>query len=559
MTTIATLGTEGSLDWEAARRYRPEAQIRSFPHISAMINAFSQGRTDLAIIPAYNTRDGENKEFLRAMAQLESGCWVDNLVMPIHLSLGAVDEKSAIDLVIGKPHLLKQCSEFFTDSFPDASIMATQNLEQDLAAIVRERKMGCGVIAPEKVLEAHGLVIREREVAPFNRTRYAILGRKPAASTGYDATVMITRPLRDRVGLLYDILGEFSRRGISLLDMRTESDLKTQELLFYMEAEGHIEDQKIKLALERIENHIIQEPGAIRILGSFPRIDMRTKLISNVGFIGTGDMSKWFAERLENEGYTITMTGRSTKTTPEEMIGEVEVVIICVPISATPATIEQYGPLLKDGQALVIMAGEAENTLDTALTCCAKGVEVMLVHNLWGPKAATMKDKNVSVVKTPRSGVLCSEFESFLYKHGSIICKDTPVQHDLLMGFSQKLPTAISMAMAMALKDNNISTDEIGGHSTLTSLYGLLAMCRVHAQNPRTYGEILCTRGAGRKIVRDFVKNLTAVLDLSEDENIAELCNIIEESRGFLSEDFLSARMKQALAVDETLGRVIKN
>ena len=60
-----------------------------------------------------------------------------------------------------------------------------------------------------------------------------------------------------------------------------------------------------------------------------------------------------------------------------------------------------------------------------------------------------------------------------------------------MMGFSQKLPTAISLAMAMALKDNDISTDEIGDHSTLTSLYGLLAMCRVHAQNPRTYGEIL--------------------------------------------------------------------
>jgi len=512
----------------------------------------------MAIIPAYNTRDGENKDFLRAMASLEGGFWVDNLVVPIHLSLGAVDESSQIDLIFGKPHLLKQCSEFFTERFPDASIMATQNLDHDIEAIVRDQTTNRGVIAPEKVLTAHGLMIREREVAPFNRTRYAILGRQPAKPTGYDATVMITVPLRDRVGLLYDILGEFSRRGISLLDMRTESDLKTQELLFYMEAEGHIEDEKIRLALERIENSIIQEPGSIRILGSFPRVDMRTKLISATGFIGTGDMSAWFAQRLENEGYHVTMTGRSTEITPEAMIRQVEVVIVCVPISATPATIEKYGPILKDGQALVIMAGEAENTLDTALRCCSKGVEIMLVHNLWGPKAATMKDKNVTVVKTPRSGVLCSEFESFLYKHGSIISKDTPVQHDLLMGFSQKLPTAISMAMALALKDNNISPDEIGSHSTLTSLYGLLAMCRVHAQNPRTYGEILSTRGAGRKIVRDFVKNLTAILDLSEEENIQELCRIIKESRGYLTEDFLRDRMKQALAVDETLGRVIR-
>ncbi len=558
-TTIATLGPEGSLDWEAARRYNPEAKLLIFPHISAVIGAFVKNRADLAVIPVYNTRDGERKEFLRAMAQLgpDQGYWTDNLVLPVELSLGGLDEKSELRLIIGESHVLKQCSEFLAEHFPDTSLMATHNLENDLATIRGEQLSDRGVIAPEEVLAGHHLVIRQREVAPYNRTRYAILGRKPTPATGYDATVMITAPLKDRVGLLYDILGEFSRRGVSLLDMRTESDLKSQKLLFYVEAEGHIDDQKIRLALERIENHIIQEPGAIRILGSFPRVDMRTKLITDVGFIGTGEMSKWFAKRLENEGYRVLLTGRNTELSPEAMLAQVQVVMICVPISATSTAIAKYGPQMRDGQALVILAGEAETTIDTALRCCSPGVEVMLAHNLWGPQAATMKDKNVTVVRTSRSGVLCSEIESFLYKHGALISRDTAVQHDLMMGVSQKLPTAISMALALTLKDNGIPPGEIGNHSTLTSLYGILAMCRVHAQNPRTYGEILATKGAGRQIVRDFVRHLTALLDLAEAENIEELGRIIEESRGYLTEEFLKDRMKQALAVDETLGRVI--
>lgn len=555
--TIATLGPEGSLDWKAAQRYNPEARLVAFPHISALISAFVKNRADLAVIPVYNTRDGERKEFFRAMAQISEGYWIDNLVLPVELSLGGLDERSELALILGESHVLKQCSEFLAEHFPDTSLMVTHNLESDLAAIRRDRLADRGVLAPEEVLTAHGLAIRQREVAPFNRTRYAVLGRRPSPPTGYDATVLLTRPLKDRVGLLYDILGEFSRRGVSLLDMRTESDLKSQELLFYVEAEGHRDDQKIRLALERIENHIIQEPGAIRILGSFPRVDMRTKLITDVGFIGTGEMSKWFAKRLENEGYRVLLSGRATELTPEAMVAQVQVVMVCVPISATSATIEKYGPLLRDGQALVIMAGEAETTIDAALRCCSPGVEVMLVHNLWGPQAATMKDKNVSVVRTGRSGVLCSEIESFLYKHGSHISLDTAVQHDLMMGVSQKLPTAISMALALTLKDNAIPPGEIGSHSTLTSLYGILAMCRVHAQNPRTYGEILATRGAGRKIVRDFARHLTAVLDLAEQEQIEELCRLIEGSRDYLTEEFLKDRMRQALAVDETLGRVI--
>ncbi len=558
MTTIATLGPENSLDWQAARRFKPEAELITFPSPSALINAFAQGRADLAVIPVYNTRDGESREFFRAMAMLRGGYWIDNMVLPIHLSLGTIEHDSRLELIVGETHHLKQCSEFLADNFPDISTMATNNLEQDLAAISSGKLTDRGVIAPEGVLKAHGLKIREREVAPYNRTRYAVLGRTPTPPSGYDATALITAPLQDRVGLLFDTLGEFSRRGINILDMRTENDLKTQRMQFYIEAEGHIDDQNVKQALERIENHIIQEPGAIKVLGSFPRVDMRTKLIGRIGFIGTGDMSLWFADRLENEGYRIIMTGRSTEVTPEQMINQVDMVIICVPISATPGAIEKYGPLLKDGQALIVMAGEAEAPLETAMRRCSPGVELMLAHNLWGPQAATMKDKNVTVVRTPRSGVLCSEFESFLYKHGSIISRDTPVKHDKLMGVSQKLPTAISMAMAMALRDNEIAPDDIGAHSTLTSLYGILAMSRLHAQNPRTYGEILSSKGAGRAIISDFVKNLITIQELAEEGEISRLCEIIEQNRQFLTEDFLKDRMKQSLAVDNTLGRILK-
>lgn len=558
MTTIATLGPENSLDWQAARQFGPEAELITFANTTALISAFGQGQADLAVIPVYNTRDGESREFFRAMAMLKDSYWVDNLVLPVHLSLGTIDNKSKLDLIVGEAHQLKQCSEFFADNFPGISVMATHNLEQDLAAIGSEKLTNRGVIAPERLLKAHNLIMREREVAPYNRTRYAILGRKSTPPSGYDATAMITAPLQDRVGLLFDTLGEFSRRGINILDMRTENDLKTQRMQFYVEAEGHIDDENIKNALERIESTIIQEPGAIKVLGSFPRVDMRTKLISSAGFIGTGDMSLWFADRLENEGYRVIMTGRTTELKPEEMIEQVDVVIICVPISATSTAIKRYAPLLKDGQALIIMAGEAEAPLEMAMQNCRAGVELMLVHNLWGPQAASMKDKNVTVVRTPQSGVLCSEIESFLYKHGAIISRDSPVKHDKLMGVSQKLPTAISMAMAMALRDNEIDPEDIGSHSTLTSLYGILAMSRLHAQNPRTYGEILSSKGAGRAIVRDFVNNLITILDLAEDEKIPDLCAIIDENRKFLTDNFLKDRMKQSLAVDGTLGRIIK-
>ncbi|MDH3392726.1 MAG: prephenate dehydrogenase/arogenate dehydrogenase family protein, partial [Desulfobulbaceae bacterium] len=304
---------------------------------------------------------------------------------------------------------------------------------------------------------------------------------------------------------------------------------------------------------------IIQEPGAIKVLGSYPRLDMRAKRINTIGFIGTGEMSQWFAKRLESEGYKCLLTGRSTDLTPEEMINQVELVAICVPISATAGAIAQYGPHLKENQALVLLAGEAENNLNAAIAHTGSEVEVMLVHNLWGPKAATMKDKNASVVRTERSGPLCSEFEAFLYKHGADIAQDSATRHDLLMGVGQKLPTSISIAMAMALKENGIAPADIASHSTLTSLYGVLAMCRAHAQNPRTYAEILAARGDGRKIVKSFAENLLRIIELAETEKVTEICEIIDSNRRYLNEDFLATSMRQSLAVDEVLGKLIKS
>jgi prephenate dehydratase/prephenate dehydrogenase len=559
MKSIATLGPEGSSSWQAAKKFAPDAEIKLFPNTPAVIKAFTEKQTELALIPVYNTREGESIEYFRIMEKLRHAHWIDNIVLPIHLSLGSLDNKHDLSMLIGKSNSFRQCEEYISNNYPLLPQLTVSDLQQAINDVKDQKKLDHGFVAIEEFLVANGLVIREREMAPHNQTRFAVISTSPSEPTGYDATALLTLPLNDRVGLLFDILGEFTRRGINIIDMRTESDIKTQKLQIYIEAEGHIKDHNLTDAVRTISEQIIQDPDSFQVLGSFPRVDMRTKHISSFGFIGTGDMSIWFADRLENEGYKSILTGRTSKLTPEEMIPQVDVVVICVPISSTASTVKKYGPLIKDGQALIILAGVAENALDEALKVTRPGVEVMLVHNLWGPQAKTMKDKNATVVRTTRSGLFCSEFEAFLYKHGALINQDSPSQHDLLMGVGQKLPTTVSVALAMTLKDNQIPNNEIGTHSTLTSLYGILAMARIHTQNPRTYAEIMATAGDGRKIVKSFADNLVKLMDLANSGKIDELCKIIEENKNYLSDDFLEARMKQSLAVDETLGKIISS
>jgi len=558
--TVATVGPKNSHAWLAANQYAPGAEIVLYPHARALMSGYANGHADLVVVPVYNTREGENKPYFQLFEKLKSGYWIDNIVLPVHISLGALvpgTRRDDLHTLIGCQAVFKQCEEYIGTVLPDVTLMGVHDIEAAIDGIAPDQRAGHGALGGEELLAGLGLTMIERDVAPHNRTRYAVLGPELTVPTGYDATVLITEPLDDRVGMLVDILGEFTRRGINILDMRSENDIKTQKLQVYIEVEGHIQDRIIQEAVERIEKRVIQQPGSLRLLGSFPRVDMRTKYIRSFGFIGTGAMSEWFADRLVHEGYKVMLTGRSTELRPEAMIPEVDVLAICVPISATVATIERYAPLLDDGQALVLLAGEAEKTVQKALEVTSDGVEVMLVHNLWGPQAATMKDKNAIVVRTSRSGRFCAEFEAFLYKHGADIYQDSPDKHDLLMGIGQKLPTVISVALAMTLDMNGITAEDIAGHCTLTSLYPILAMARVHAQNPRTYAEIMAMSGESSKIVSDFADNMKKVMAMAGGSDIHRLVDLIDENAEHLSREFIRARMEQAKAVDEVLGRMV--
>ncbi len=522
------------------------------------MNAFLERAAEFAIIPVYNTRTGRVKEYSQFMVDSIEYChWVDNIILPIHLSLAAKNDCNlpSIDTIVGRNSVFHQCREYLDSFFPDVTLIASNEVLTTFEELSCRTKKQIAVLESDNFIKENNLQTLVREVVSHNKTRFAVIARKPSQITRHDATALISRPLEDRVGLLADIMGEFTHRGINIIDLQSENDIKTQKLQIYLEIEGHQNTSVVKQALDAVENRVIQVSGSINILGSFPRVDMRTRNIKSFGFIGSGAMSLWFAERLENEGYTTIVTGRTSQITPAEMIPQVDVVMICVPISVTAKTIRQYGPKLKEGQALIILAGESENTINAAIEATDHRVEIMFVHNLWGPQALTMKDKNASIVRTHRSGSFCSEFESFLYKHGADIYQDNALKHDLLMGVGQKLPTTVSVALGMTLREHNIQYTDISSHSTLTSLYGILAMARIHNQNPRTYAEIMATRGEGRKIVRSFAENILKIIDLAENGQIESLNEIMLENKSVMPKKFLENRMKEARAVDEILSK----
>jgi prephenate dehydratase/prephenate dehydrogenase len=553
MTSIGALGPVGTYSWQAVNQYNPEAEIVLFETIPKIFDAFEANTLDQAIVPLYNTIDKVIPETFNRLKMMPEDKWIiDNFTLPIQHTLGTLDDTHDITLLMSKDTVLRQCERYIAQHYPNVAVKALSSTAQGIQVIRNEELHHAAVIASKDAILAQGLVVRDENLVKNNRTRFAVLGREIPAASGFDGTIIVTTPLRDRVGLLHDILEEFESRNINLLDLRSDTDVDTQRLFFYIEMEGHIHDPQVNAAIDHIKA-IIEDPNSVKVLGSFPRVEIRQHKIKRVGFIGTGPMSTWFQERLAREGIETYLTGRTSELRPEQMIPQVDVVIPCVPISAGAQVLHQYAKLLQPGQALILLAGEATETLQKALEYTAPQVEIMAIHNLWGPNAKNMKNKNAIIIKTDRSGELCQEFENFLYKHGAHLTHDRPKKHNLMMGIEQKLPTAISIAFANVLRRYQITPADLQAHATLTSIYFILSISRLHAQSPKTYTEILTSNFEGTGILTDFLQELEVVKTLGEQGERHALEEMVRQNTNYLGHKFLDRYFTLTQNIDALL------
>ena len=240
MTRISTLGPHGSDSCLAALRYDGSAEVLLFNHIDDVLNCVESGQSDYALIPVYNTREGEIKEYFRVMAELDQNFWVDNIVLPIHLSLGGYSlefKPDDVKFIYGRSSVLNQCEDYISRNMAKATRVSIHDVSTAAAEILTGRNSTSVLIDTEEVLAQHGLILINRELAAHNRTRFAIIGPTPHPQTGYDATSIITKPLADRVGLLVDTLNEFTKRGVNIVDLRSKNDIETQKLQIYLEIE----------------------------------------------------------------------------------------------------------------------------------------------------------------------------------------------------------------------------------------------------------------------------------------------------------------------------------
>ncbi|MCI5129909.1 MAG: hypothetical protein D3907_15825 [Candidatus Electrothrix sp. AUS3] len=113
--TLGTLAPEQSQAWQAATQYASQAKMQTkvklYPHLSGLVDAFITQKVDQIVLPIFNTRQGENKQYFRLFEQIKRGYWLDNVVLPTNLSLGvfAPDMRiQEIEVLLGRRAVFRQ-------------------------------------------------------------------------------------------------------------------------------------------------------------------------------------------------------------------------------------------------------------------------------------------------------------------------------------------------------------------------------------------------------------------------------------------------------------------
>jgi chorismate mutase/prephenate dehydratase len=113
------------------------------------------------------------------------------------------------------------------------------------------------------------MLAAEIEDRPDNTTRFLVLGRKLFTPSGSDrTTLLVSISHTDAPGALHRLLAPLAEHRVSMTRIESRpSHRRKWDYVFFIDIEGHAEDQHVAKALEGLQ----KRSSLFRVLGSYPR------------------------------------------------------------------------------------------------------------------------------------------------------------------------------------------------------------------------------------------------------------------------------------------------
>jgi chorismate mutase/prephenate dehydratase len=265
---IAYLGPEATYAHMAAReQFGSQAVFVPVVTIPQVFAEVERAHVEYGVVPIENSSEGSVAITLDTLVGSTVSIIAEVALEIRHCLLSRATRLEQIRRVLAHPQALAQCRRWLAAQL--AGIPTEEVTSNARAAELALADTHTAAIAGRVAAEHYKLNVLAMDIQDqaANFTRFAVLGRErqPSPPTGRDKTSLLLS-VRDEVGALYRALKPFAENAISLLRIESRP-LKGRpwEYLFFIDVEGHVQDDPLARALHEITPHCV----LVKVLGSY--------------------------------------------------------------------------------------------------------------------------------------------------------------------------------------------------------------------------------------------------------------------------------------------------
>jgi len=267
---VAVLGPEGTFtEMAALQQFGSSVDIVQQSRIDQVFSSVETGDVNYGVVPVENSTEGvvsATADLLVSTSLVIAG----EIYLPIHQALlGRQSDLRQLKTVYSHAQSLSQCRLWLLENLPGVEIESVSSNAE--AARLASQRDDCAAIAGENAAMQYGLNVLASHIEDHknNTTRFLVLSKEEVAPSGKDKTSLLMS-CRNEPGSLFKLLQPMHDHGISMLKIESRpSKIKRWEYLFFVDIEGHRDDEAIACALLEVE----KAAGYFRVLGAYPSAD----------------------------------------------------------------------------------------------------------------------------------------------------------------------------------------------------------------------------------------------------------------------------------------------
>lgn len=264
---VAYLGPEATFSHLAGLKHFGHAAIyMPTETIEDIFIEVERDRCQYGMVPVENSIEGSVTPSLDAFMRYRVKICGEVYLKIQHHLVNVSGNIHDIRKVVSHSQPLAQCRQWLKKNMP--LIPCETVMSTGVAAQMATRSPEIAAITSSLAVKTYSLQVLAERIEDYggNTTRFLVIGRKSPSRSGNDKTSLLLG-LLDQPGALNNVLGILAAQAINLtkIESRPVKDVPWK-YLFFIDFFGHIEDQAVKTAYDRLKGAC----SYYEWLGSYP-------------------------------------------------------------------------------------------------------------------------------------------------------------------------------------------------------------------------------------------------------------------------------------------------